>query len=277
MIQDFFSKYNNKFLDYDNAYGNQCVDLVKAYFKEVLNLNPIQGDAIQYWWKVPQGFTAIKNTPLNYPQQGDLIVWNYPPNGHIAICQSANLLSLVCFEQNNPIGSPCHSAKHNYKSVLGWLRPNPIFPKVPLQIACIGSKMPDIASWQAEVSKYSSGKISFNVVQYTKDIKGKIDQANAYNIIDVMNPKEKFVFIFFQGPANSNMYASSYYPSANCYITTCPFAEPRALAFEFAHQLQKFYDDNRGSLPFVEITDSNFPSDDFIKAKYDSVSKYYQN
>ena len=37
-ITQFFLKYNGKYLDEDGVYGAQCVDVIKAYFKEVLGI-----------------------------------------------------------------------------------------------------------------------------------------------------------------------------------------------------------------------------------------------
>ena len=39
-LQNFFNKYNCRYLDYDGAFGNQCVDVMRAYVKEVYGLNP---------------------------------------------------------------------------------------------------------------------------------------------------------------------------------------------------------------------------------------------
>lgn len=33
--QDFVKKYTQKFYEYDNAYGSECVDLFKGYYRDV--------------------------------------------------------------------------------------------------------------------------------------------------------------------------------------------------------------------------------------------------
>jgi hypothetical protein len=156
-----------------------------------------------------------------------------------------------------------------------------VLPKSPLEIAWIGSNLPQVESFQSEVSKYSSGKISVNVVQYQEDIitpdAGMLTQDDAYQICDLFNPKEKFIFIFYPPNVTSSFYATYYYPKRDCIITTCPGNDPRLLAFEMSHQLQTNFNTHRGNNPPVEIVDSNFPNDTLIKSKYDSVSKYYAN
>ena len=42
--------YKGTKIDYDNAYGVQCVDLIKHYIKKVLGATPRSiGNAYQYW------------------------------------------------------------------------------------------------------------------------------------------------------------------------------------------------------------------------------------
>ena len=103
-----------------------------------------------------------------------------------------------------------------------------------------------------------------------------ITQEDSYKIIDLIKPTEKFVFIFYTPNATSSFYASYFYPAKDCIITTCPGNDPRLLSFEFAHQVQMFYNTHRGSNPPVDIVDINFPTDELIRSKYDSVSRFYQ-
>ena len=154
----------------------------------------------------------------------------------------------------------------------------PVFPKVPLQISCIGSNQLGEV-FKQEVMKYSSGIISLNVTNYPASYNGKIIQDVAYSIVDSIRPIEKFVFIFYAPSFPNDYYTSYYYPKFDCVITTCPGNDSRLLAFEFAHQLQFYYNEHRGNLPPVDVTDvpSNNAQlmDDLIKSKYDSVSKFY--
>ena len=133
--QEFFEKYNNKKIDFDGRYGNQCVDLFNQYLVEVLDIkNPIQMfpvmSAYQIWdyGKDNPHFTRIANDPLNIPSEGDILIWAKQtnlPDGHVAIFVSGDVNKFVSFDQNYPMGSLCHFENHNYlkPKLLGWLRP----------------------------------------------------------------------------------------------------------------------------------------------------------
>lgn len=281
---EFFLKYNKKFLDVDGVNGPQCVDVTKAYFQEVLGLPFFKGNAIDYWTDIP-GFQRITKTWYNYPKPGDVIVWNtnVNPFGHIAIVNWVRTFDFGAFEQNFPVGSACHYQEHNYKNVLGWLRPVPVqgpnVPKVPLKVAYLGQNPPVGGGFEAKVSEYSSGKISLTSQSYGGAYnpgQGMLTQEQSYQIVDQAGLSEKFIFIFYTPNNTSAFYATYYYPAKDCVITTCPGNDPRTLSFEFAHQVQMFFNTHRGALPPVEIVDSMFPPDEMIRSKYDSVSKYYQ-
>lgn len=282
-IVEFFLKWRNKFLDFDGVNGPQCVDVTKQYFVDVLRLPPFKGNAIDYWTDIP-GFKRIANSWFSYPKPGDIIIWNtnVNPFGHIAIVNWVRSFDFGSFEQNFPIGSPCHYQEHNYKNVLGWLRPLPItgpsVPKVPLKLAFLGQNLPGV-EFLYKVMEYSSNKVKFEFKDYGGAYnpgQGMITQEQSYAIVDLIKPTEKFVFIFYTPNATSSFYASYYYPAKDCVITTCPWNDPRSLSFEFAHQIQMFYNTHRGSNMPVQIVDSNFPTDELIRSKYDSVSQYYQ-
>lgn len=273
-LAEFFLKYNGKFLDSDGAYGNQCVDVIRQYFKEVLEVAPVQGNAIDYFRDIP-GFTKIKKSLFAYPKPGDIVIFNIGQYGHIAVCNWVRTFDMGVFEQNNPIGSPCHYGEYNYSKVVGWLRPEVKIPKVPLKIARLGIA-PDIAEFNACLTDYSAGKVSVINKDYGMFYPSKVDQELAYKIVDQLRPQEKFVFIFFKPGPDDVFYSTYYYPKLDCMITTCPGTTARLLAFEFSHQLQMYYNVHRGSLPYVEVVDSNFPNDDLIRSKFSSVSSFYQ-
>ncbi len=138
----FTQKYNGRFVDYDGKYGNQCVDLMRQYIKEVKGWDAYKA--------VPAGATAkvifqnfknnayykkVFNTPNNIPKQGDLIFWGTYPfitglAGHVAVFEGGDLYSVLVFGQNYPTGKPCKFTKygsskllHGYRGVMGWLTP----------------------------------------------------------------------------------------------------------------------------------------------------------
>lgn len=152
-LQEFINKYNGVKLDWDKNSGAQCVDLIKAWASNI-GSPVIRGNAIT--WAGAQGYMWIKNTPTGVPQAGDIIVWNYSPYGHVAVCISANIFNIKSFDQNWPTGSPCKIVNHYlYRNVLGWLRPSgaskpvPATPTTPQQVVYIvkrGDTLSGIAS-----------------------------------------------------------------------------------------------------------------------------------
>lgn len=156
-------------------------------------------------------------------------------------------------------------------------------PKVPLNIARIGANWGLGDDFKREVGNYSNNKITLVLNDYSMNLGGPrmMTQDEAYALVDLVKPKEKFVFIFYTPiPGAAYYYFTSYsYPKGDCCITTCPSADPRALAFELSHQLQKFYNEHRGANPPVDVVDEPGPSgptDEMIRQKYDSVVAFYQ-
>ena len=131
----FVAKYNGKALDYDGAYGAQCVDLAKQYLDDCFGIKPgAWGNACAYWNNTnPQilaKFNKVPNGPTNIPKQGDIMVYqcSTPGSGgagHIEIFDRKNGAgSFVAFSQNWG-GAYAHMVTHsdNYKYVIGWLTP----------------------------------------------------------------------------------------------------------------------------------------------------------
>jgi surface antigen len=132
----FTGKFNGKFIDYDNAYGFQCVDLMRKYVLDVYGLKPYvaiptTGNAknIFYNFRDNKYFKKVLNTPNNMPKKGDIVFfktsvlppWFYGFAGHVAVVDSANVMSMILFGQNYPTGSACSFRKFSYKDCLGWL------------------------------------------------------------------------------------------------------------------------------------------------------------
>ena len=127
-LQEFIAKYDGKGIDWDNAYGFQCMDLYRQYTKEVVGGKqsiPVAG-AVNVWDNyLPEVYTRTSNKPDNAPKPGDVVIWGIElgPFGHIAVCTEADTNNFTSFDQNFPLGSVCHLQKHTYFGVLGWLRP----------------------------------------------------------------------------------------------------------------------------------------------------------
>lgn len=126
-ILDFFNKYDGVGCDYDGYYGDQCVDLVQFYNRDLLSAPVLTGNAKDIWNTYPQSFyDQISNTPDNSPQLGDVVIWNGNVgggNGHISIAVAGNSNAFSSFDQNWPLNAFCHFQDHTYDNVIGWLRP----------------------------------------------------------------------------------------------------------------------------------------------------------
>lgn len=116
-----------KYIDVDGAYGNQCVDLIMAYY-QYLGVSRVSGHGYQYATNsLPSGWTRIQNTPTFVPEPGDIVVWNASIGGgygHVGIFISGDTSSFVSIDQNWPKGTSCQKVTHNYNSVWGVVRPD---------------------------------------------------------------------------------------------------------------------------------------------------------
>lgn len=125
-LQTFINQYKGKHVDFDGAYGAQCVDIVK-FWEQANGWPVITGNANQVPNNAPRDrYDWIPNSLTAVPKPGDIVVFDkglFGPNGHIGIFVSGNALTLTCFEQNNPLGAPCQLMAHPlYRGVVGWLR-----------------------------------------------------------------------------------------------------------------------------------------------------------
>lgn len=132
-FEEFIIKYNGKKVDFDGAFGAQCVDLFRQYNKEVWE-NPHTGavdgakDLFLNYEKLPVEKKLLDIVPANtnriYP--GDVAVWNATEvnkYGHVAIVVGfLGDESLIVFEQD---GFKQDGAKLNIRTddnLLGFLR-----------------------------------------------------------------------------------------------------------------------------------------------------------
>ena len=129
----FIKKHLGKAIDVDGAAGVQCVDLAKAYLKEVFDIPYFAvGSARNYYERFdsyPQlksKFKRIANTPDFVPQKGDLAVWDATKgggHGHVAICAGkGDTRHFYSYDQNWG-DKACKLVRHDYKGFSGVLRP----------------------------------------------------------------------------------------------------------------------------------------------------------
>lgn len=130
--QTFIVQNNNKFLDFDNKYGAQCVDLARFYWQEVLGIKQPKGvnGAKDFWANYATDpnlytvFDRIPNTPEFVPLSGDTMIWKHGLYGHIAIVASDNntTAKFYAFSQNDPTGAPCTVVQYSYTNCYGVFR-----------------------------------------------------------------------------------------------------------------------------------------------------------
>lgn len=134
-LDEFVKKYKNG-VDYDGAYGKQCVDYVNEYAKDVLGIkNAFVGPRFAYqcytdyadYPNIRNNFNRVPNAKTNFPNKGDVIVWSKERNGyagHIAVVLGATEHTIKVAEQNyDGKGSVREYTYPNYNNVLGWLVP----------------------------------------------------------------------------------------------------------------------------------------------------------
>ena len=250
--QDFFIKYNKKFLDADGAYGNQCVDVIKAYCTEVLEVPPIAGNAIDYVKSNYIGFAWIDKTIFNRPNPGDIVVWNIGPFGHTAVVNWSRWLDLGVFEQNNPIGRPCQFRDASYGRLLGWLRP---VKKKTWPVLYAGLNQPDLNGFEANVKKYTNNQLSVESKSIPNQISSPVGMPTSeecWTFLDSINTHGyKSVFIFYPANDTSAFFSASYYPSKNITYVTCPLpGSTDVYTHEFLHLFRKWT--NANHLGYIE-------------------------
>lgn len=127
-FHEFIDKWSGKHLEYAGSAGavNQCVDLVNQYIVSVQGKSPILNtNAKDFLNKADKNvYDVIYYTFPQVFQNGDIVVWGsgIGLNGHIAVFIEGDDLNFRSFDQNYPVGSPCHIQSHSYNNVLGIMR-----------------------------------------------------------------------------------------------------------------------------------------------------------
>ena len=132
---EFVNNYNGRGVDYDSAYGNQCVDLILFYLRDVYGFTGFSGNAKDWYYNyggaLAQRFDRVTNNPNDYnqvPKQGDIIIWDgglagSGGYGHIAIYDGKVSPGVFRSFDQNWGGQYAHFVTHNYGNVIGWLTP----------------------------------------------------------------------------------------------------------------------------------------------------------
>lgn len=182
-----------KGIDYDGAYGVQCVDLVKHYIKNVLEIEPQSiGNAIEYFNKrytseyLTSNFKWLDNTADFVPQMGDICVFSSNSGkGHVSIATGDGSKSyFYSYDQNYPSSKhePMTRIKHTYSSLLGVLRPkkqNKIItpPKIKIGEYKLTNRR---GVYKNYGSKSGLLKVAFVAKGDKKYVDSKVSNADAY-------------------------------------------------------------------------------------------------
>ena len=126
-LDEFINKHINTKVDFDNAFGAQCVDLFRQYCKDVLNIphtGAVEGakDLFLNYEKLPLEKKYFIQILSDKMKCGDVIVWGETPTnryGHVAILVS-NMgdEKVLVFEQD---GFKQDGAKLSVRTITNYL------------------------------------------------------------------------------------------------------------------------------------------------------------
>ena len=130
---EWIFKNLGKSIDFDGAFGPQCVDSINDYLAAT---SPSTGrirsaTAAQAAREKLPGWVWVANTPIGVPHPGSLVVWGeFPPygigpDGHIALSVSSDVSHLLTLDQNWSGARYVRLVCHDYGGVLGWHQPLP--------------------------------------------------------------------------------------------------------------------------------------------------------
>ena len=132
-LDEFINRYINTKVDFDNAFGAQCVDLFRQYCKDVLNIphtGAVEGakDIFLNYDKLPLEQKYFKKYSKNNPEPADVIIWNQTKTnkyGHIAIViSSLSNNKVLVFEQDGFKQNGAKLSIRTTENMLGVLRFN---------------------------------------------------------------------------------------------------------------------------------------------------------
>lgn len=92
-------------IDYDGAYGAQCVDLIFAYYNYFWGVSPVRGNGSDFSHNaLPNGWQRIKYYKGFSVEPGDVVIWTWNKwagnSGHVGIALSGDTNGFTSIEQN---------------------------------------------------------------------------------------------------------------------------------------------------------------------------------
>lgn len=150
---EFVAKYNGKSVDYDGAYGVQCVDLVDQYLKDIFGITGVWvSNAREFYTKfydlapLVKYFERVANTRNLVAQTGDIVIWGGGTHGHCGIANGQGTIDVFSTYEENTMGKhePVTLVSHKYAGTTGVDCCNPVLgvlrPKQEYQHLLYGSK-----------------------------------------------------------------------------------------------------------------------------------------
>ena len=135
---EFIDKYIGKKVDFDHAYGAQCVDLFRQYAKEVLGIKEHTGpcattggaiDLFQDYEQMPVEKKYFTRSIQKNWKSGDILIWDKTPTnkyGHVAILIAVfDNSKFLVFEQNGITQAGAEVKVRDRTNLLGYLRKRP--------------------------------------------------------------------------------------------------------------------------------------------------------
>lgn len=126
-LSSFINKFDKKKVDFDGAYGAQCVDLFRQWCSDlgVPHTGTVEGakDLALRYESLPaeKKYFSLEKSP----QAGDAAVWNATasnPFGHVAIVVSVCGEEVLVFEQDGFAQDGCRFAARKLDNMVGCLR-----------------------------------------------------------------------------------------------------------------------------------------------------------
>ncbi len=200
-LEEFIQEYDDTYVEVGGSANalNQCVDLANAWIMEGLGKDPIYNtNAKDFWTRADDSYERVTDRP---PQKGDIVIWNVGAVGHIAVATGGDEGWFQSFDQNWPVGSPCHLVNHDYKNIVGFLRPKgaqmgfsdeQIKKNVEACVEALSTTMfgaerdwkPDAEYRFSEIQKGSVDTLKFQVQDYFKADSLYILKSEAQKIMD---------------------------------------------------------------------------------------------
>lgn len=129
---DFINLNVNDKVDYDNAFGAQCVDLFRQYVKDVLlfpkHTGPVEGakNLFLKYDELPLEKEVFNRIKTKNAKMGDVLVWDGTKTnkyGHVAICIGSHPNGFIVFEQDGYKQDGAKIRVRGLDNLLGVLRP----------------------------------------------------------------------------------------------------------------------------------------------------------